>query len=251
LNDLFIMRAQLLLIFILATLLLQSCSSIYMPNVPATPMFKNAGEGYVSAHANLKGNVSATAGVAVSNHLAILANGSIIDNQRSNPRFKQKLGEAALGYYTTMGTEKRQVLEFYGGYGLGRTMQTDVRASISGYDEIESRDMSFDKIFVQINYSSTRRNKIKLFGSQRELNYGTAIRVSRLQMTDFSINGLSSPLEENLFVEPIFFTRMELSKGFQLQYTTGFNIGIIDNTYLEAGNSVFTLGLTYNFGRKK
>lgn len=41
-----------------------SCSSIYMPNVPATPMFKERGEVYVAAHSNIKGNISGNAGVA-------------------------------------------------------------------------------------------------------------------------------------------------------------------------------------------
>lgn len=245
------MRRLFIVFLISGSIIIQSCSSIYMPNVPATPMFRNKGEGYVAAHANIKGNVSATAGVAVTEHVAVLASGSIIDNQRSNPRFSQKLGEAALGYYTTMGKQKRQVLEFYAGYGLGKTIDADVRASTTGYDVVESRNLDFDKIFVQVNYSSTRKNKLNLFGGKKELNYGTAIRVSRVQMKDFTVNGLETQKEENLFIEPVFFTRLELNKGFQLQYTSGFNIGVADNAYLKAGNSVFTLGLTYNFGRKK
>lgn len=230
-----------------------SCSSLYMPNVPATPMFQNQGEIHVAAHANIKGNVSGNLGVAVGNHLAIIANGSYIDQSGNNNRnelFKQYLIEGGLGYFTKIGKEKRQVLEIYGGYGRGSSAEVHRRASTTGMQPVETQNIDFDKIFVQINYSSTRRKKLNLFGKPRTLNYGTAIRASRVDMTAFLINNLSSPEEEALFIEPLFYTRMELNNGFQVQYTNGFNFNVVDNTYLKAGNAVFTLGLTYNFGRK-
>lgn len=233
-------------------LLLVGCSSIYMPNVPATPMFRNQGEGYVAAHINTKANISGSAGVAVSNHIAVIANGSYVKHGvQSNEQLEQKLMEGALGYFTKMGKDKRQVLEFYAGYGQGSTVEMDKRASTTGFDAVETRDMTFDKIFAQVNYSSTRKRKLNVFGSKRELNYGTAIRLSRVGMTDFTIDGVQVQKEENFLIEPVFFTRMELAKGFQLQYTTGFNVGLVQNSYLKAGNSVFTLGVSYNFGKRK
>ncbi|MEI5985632.1 MULTISPECIES: hypothetical protein [Sphingobacterium] len=229
---------------------LSSCSSVYLPNVPATPMFNNKGEGYLAAHVNLKGNLSGNAGVAIIDNLAIIANGSYSDYKSSNHDFNQYLYEGGLGYYTLVGKSKRSVLEFYGGYGLGSTLDVDKRASTTGADPVESRDLDFNKIFVQANFSSTRKNKINLFGKKRSLNYGTAIRLSRIKMDSFKLNGVDHALEENVFVEPVFFTRMELSKGLQLQYTNGWNIGLMSNEFLKPGNAVFTLGLIYNFGRK-
>lgn len=230
---------------------LSSCSSIYMPNIPATPMFKNQGEGYLAAHINTKGNLTANAGVAITDHIAFIANGSTIDRGlKSNNHFKQWSTEGALGYYTKMGKRKLQVLEFYGGYGIGNINDIDQRATIIGYAPVESRVMDFNKIFVQVNYSSTKKQKINLFGEKRELNYGTAIRLSRVAMTNFTINAIDAEKEENLFIEPVFFTRLQLVKGLQLQYTTGYYIGLVKNEYLKSGNSAFTFGLTYNFGRK-
>lgn len=237
--------------FLIILFSLSSCSSIYMPNVPATPMFKNQGEGYVAAHVNIKGNLSGSLGLAITDHIAVLASGSTIKKgELSNDYFKQWIGEGALGYYTKMGKSKLQVLEIYGGYGIGNSQDIDQRASVVGFDPVESRLMDFNKIFIQVNYSSTRRKKINLFGEKRELNYGTAIRLSRVAMTNFMLNELKKEGEENLFIEPVFFTRMQLVKGLQLQYTTGFNVGVVSNEYLKAGNAVFTLGLTYNFGKK-
>lgn len=232
---------------------LGACSSIYMPNVPATPMFREQGEVYLAAHSNIKGNLSGNAGVAVGKHVAVIANGSYIDRGRenSNELFRQQLVEAGVGYFTKIGKEKRQVLEVYGGYGVGSSTEVDRRATTTGMQPVETRAMDFDKIFVQVNYSSTRKQKLNLFGKKRDLNYGTAIRASRVAMTDFTINDLASPKEEAFFIEPLFFTRMELNKGFQLQYTNGFNFNVLDNDYLKAGNAVFTLGVTYNFGGRK
>ena len=229
-------------------ILLNSCSSMYMPNVPATPMFKEKGEGYVAGHINLKGNISGTAGVAVSEHIAVLGNGSFVDHGKvSNEHFKQWLAEGAVGYFTKMGKEKRQILELYAGYGIGSSQEIDQRAGVNGYEIVEDRYMDFDKIFVQLNYSSTRKRKINLFGGKKELNYGTAIRLSRVGMKNFTIDDVPALNEENYLIEPLFYTRLQLSKGWQIQYTNGFNIGLINNNYLKAGNSVFTLGFVYNF----
>src|SRR5690606_2460737 len=228
--------------------LFSSCSSIYMPNVPATPMLKDIGDGYIAAHVNPKGNISGSIAVAATNHVAILGNGSYVDHgEKSNTHFNQWLLEGGLGYFTKIGKEKRQVLELYGGYGVGATSEADKRATVHGYEAVESREMDFNKIFVQINYSSTRKQKINIFGNKRELNYGTAIRLSRIAMDRFQRDEIDSPTEENFFVEPVFYTRMSLTKGLQLQYTNGFNIGLNNNEYLKAGNAVFTLGIVYNF----
>src|SRR5690606_22938900 len=230
-----------------------SCSSLYMPNVPATPMFRELGEAYVAAHVTAKGNLSGNAGEAMGRHVAVIANGSYLDGggESSNQLFKQHLIEGGLGYFTKIGKEKRQVLEVYAGYGVGSSAEIERRATTIGMEPVESRNMEFDKIFVQLNYSSTNRKKINLFGKRRNLNYGTAIRASRVAMKDFTIDGMASQPEEALFIEPLFFTRMELNRGFQLQYTNGFNFNVVDNTYLKAGNAVFTLGVTYNFTKSR
>ncbi|WP_270087540.1 hypothetical protein [Sphingobacterium sp. SYP-B4668] len=230
---------------------LESCSSMYMPNVPATPMFTKQGEGYLSGHINLKGNISGNAGVAITKHIGFIANGSYVNNKRQNEEFKQYLYEGGIGYFTPLGKSKRQVFEVYAGYGIGNTLETDLRSSTSGMIPVEVRDMDFEKMFVQVNYSSIKKDKINLFGARRELNYGTAIRLSRIAMKDFSIDNVAAPQEDNIFVEPVFFTRLALNKNWQLQYTTGFNIGVVSNEYLKAGNAVFTLGVSYNFGKNK
>ena len=240
--------------FIIGLLSLASCSSIYMPNVPATPMLRESGEVYVAAHSSLKGNLSANAAVAISPHIALMANGSYIEQAKESAKqelFNQQLVEGGIGYFTKMGKKKQQVLEFYAGYGLGKSSHDFRRAGLRGMESQELREMNFDKVFVQVNYSSTKVDRVQLFGKKRTISYGTALRFSRVAMTDFAINKIAQAKEEAYFVEPLFFTRLELSKGLQLQYTNGFNVNLFSNEYLKAGNAVFTLGVAYNFYRKK
>lgn len=244
------MSSKTFVLLLLVTVILSSCSSMYMPNVPATPMFKNAGEVYVGGHFNTKGNISANLGAALTDNIAVIANGSTVNTGASNnDYFRQWLMEGGIGYFTKVGKDDRQVLEMYAGYGVGNTKDFKQRASVYGYELVEAREMNFDKIFFQLNYSSTRKKKINIFGDKKELNYGTAIRLSRVSMKDFWLNEVASPKEENFFIEPLFYTRMQLVNGLQLQYTNGFNIRLNSNEYLKAGNSVFTLGLVYTFGK--
>ena len=253
-GDIYIMKFEILhkilFVFLIVTLF-ASCSSIYMPNVPATPMFRNKGEGHLAGHIGLKGNVSANAGIAISDKIAIVANGSSINRgANSNDKYSQWLGEGSVGYFTTLGKRKLQVFEAYIGYGVGSSEDIDQRASVIGFIPVDVRKINFNRIFAQVNYSSTKRDKINLFGEKRELNYGTAIRLSRVGTSKLVVNDVVLGNEYNLFIEPIFFTRLQLTKGLDIQYTTGFNVGFLKNEYLKSGNSVFTLGITYNFGKK-
>ena len=221
-----------------------------MPNVPATPMFSEAGEVYVAGHLNTKGNISGNVGLAVSDHLAVIGNASSVNTgSNNNDYFRQWLAEGGIGYFTKIGKDKRQILEVYAGYGVGNTKDYKQRASIYGYELTDAQEMNFDKVFIQLNYSSTRKKKINIFGDKKILNYGTAIRLSKVGMKDFWINQAVTQGEENYYIEPLFFTRMQLVNALQLQYTNGFNIGLKSNEYLKAGNSVFTLGLVYTFGK--
>lgn len=234
----------------LVLLLLSSCSSMYMPNVPAAPMFKDAGEVYVSGNVNLRGNVSASGGVAISDHIGVIANGSYVDRKDSPTDFAQKMGELGIGYFTTFGQRRNRILEVYAGYGMGVVNEVDTRTSTAGHAIVESRDMDFDKIFVQVNYSSTKREKIRLFGGDRALNYGTILRLSHVNMTDFKINQLDVHREQNVLIEPVFYTRMEIGRGWQIQYMTGMNFGLMNNEYLKAGHPISSLGILYKFGGK-
>lgn len=236
----------------IAVVALSSCSSIYIPSVPNTPMLTTQGEIAAGAHISLKGNVNFNSAFAVSNHFAVMANGAYMNNESTKKDIKHKVIEFGAGYFDTFGPDNNRILEVYAGMGSGKSNrlfrdfdQNKVLLSTDLYDS------KYDKKFIQVNYSSKKKDKLRLFGVNFALNYGTALRMSFIKTNDFFHNGIKQPNEDNIFLEPVFFTRMILSDEVQLQYTSGSNIGLKSRKFLNAGNSVFTVGAVVNLGRAK
>ena len=229
-------------------LLISGCSSVYMPNVPSTPMLSARGELHAAGHITLKGNVSVNSAYAASDHFAILLNGSVMNNNQTNKEFTHNLIETGAGYFTTFGTEKNRILELYAGLGKGSSERVYLDKAPGGLITEDRQEVNFGKTFFQINYSSKRKQDLKLFGARFPLNYGTALRISHIKMTEFMRNNIEQPKEDNIFLEPVFFTRMAISNGVQIQYTTGSNFGLKNRKFLTAGNSVFSIGLVIGVG---
>ncbi|WP_239494891.1 hypothetical protein [Pedobacter yulinensis] len=234
------------LVFVL--FVFSSCSSVYMPNVPNTPMLSSQGELSAGGHVSLKGNVSVNAAYAAGNHLGILLNGSIMNNRGSKREFNHNLIEAGAGYFTPFGEGDRQIFEVYAGFGRGSSLTTRKEATPTGVTVTEQQDVGFRKYFMQVNYSAKDKDGFQLFGKKIELNYGTALRLSYVDMNRFLLNNQAHAPEDNIFFEPVFFTRTALSKNVQLQYTGSTNLGLRNRKYLTAGNSIFTLGIVVNVG---
>ncbi|HMI02744.1 MAG TPA: hypothetical protein VK541_09700 [Pedobacter sp.] len=244
-----IINRPFLLIF--SAVLLSSCSSMYMPNVPNTPMLSQQGEFSGGAHISLRGNASLNGAYAVSNHFGVLFSGSMMNREWERKDYKNKLVEVGGGYFNTFGPDDNRILEVYVGYGGGSTDRTyrryDDNDVLTGTDLEEA---TFNKTFLQVNYSSKKSNNLKLFGKDFPISYGTALRISSVEMKTFMINGVGQMREGNVFLEPIFFTRMKLSDQFQLQYTTSGNFGLNSRKYMNAGSSIFTIGAVVNLGGK-
>jgi hypothetical protein len=226
------------------------CSSIYMPSVPNTPMLTTQGELAAGAHMSLKGNFNFNSAYAVSNHFAVLANGAYLKNDSRKKDVKHKMIEVGGGFFNTFGPDKNRIIEVYAGLGTGRNERLsktlDDNKNVIGTDFQEAK---YEKKFIQVNYSSKKKSNLKLFGANFGLNYGTALRVSFAKTNDFYRNGILQANEDNIFLEPIFFTRMILSDQVQLQYTSGSNFGLKSRKFLNAGNSVFSIGAVVNLGR--
>lgn len=229
-------------------IILSSCSSIYMPNVPNTPMLSSKGELSAAAHITLKGNTTFNAAYAASEHFGVLLNGSLMNSNREKKDFRHNLLETGAGYFTTFGADNNRILEIYGGLGLGNSDRSYKDRTSAGLITEDRQEASFNKTFLQINYSSKNKKSLNLFGAKFPLNYGTALRVSYIRMSEFLRNNVPQVKEDNIFLEPVFFTRMAISKAVQLQYTSGSNFGLKNRKFLTAGNSVFSVGLVINVG---
>ncbi|MBC7745305.1 MAG: hypothetical protein H7096_09405 [Flavobacterium sp.] len=229
-------------------ILLSSCSSLYIPNVPNTPMLSSQGELSASGHISLKGNASFNSAYAVSDHFGVLLNASAMSNNRQKKDFKQSLLETGAGYFTTFGPENNRILEIYAGLGRGSSDRSVKENTELGLITADRQEISFRKYFLQVNYSSKDQKNLTLFRKNFPLNYGTAIRISSVTMKEFIRNDILQPVEDNIFIEPVFFTRMALNKTVQLQYTSGSNFGLKNRKFLTAGSSVFTIGFVINVG---
>ena len=229
-------------------LLMSACSSLYMPNVPNTPMLSTQGELHASGHISLRGNASLNTAYAISNNFGVILNGAFINRDQRKKDYRQNMLEIGGGYFSTFGPEDNRILEIYAGFGKGKSERIYDEFISTGDITYDRQEMKFSKGFIQVNYSSKKQNDLRLFGKSFPLNYGTAIRGSYLNMKDFKLNNIDQPKEDNIFIEPIFFTRMHLSDAVQLQYTTGSNFGLKNRKFLTAGNSVFSVGLVVNVG---
>lgn len=211
-------------------------------------MLSSQGELSASGHLSLKGNASFNSAYAVSDHFGVLLNGAAMSSNRTKKDFKHSLLETGAGYFTTFGSTNDRILEIYA--GLGRGSSERVYKDRIDHELVTSdrQEVDFNKYFMQVNYSSKDKKNLKLFKRDFPLNYGTAVRLSYVNMSEFIRNDISQPTEDNVFIEPVFFTRMALSKSVQLQYTSGSNFGLKNRKFLTAGNSVFTVGLVINVG---
>lgn len=234
-----------------ALLVLSSCSSVYMPNVPNTPMLSTQGEFSGGAHISLKGNANFNAAYALSNHLGVIGGASYLNTERTRKDATHKQVEIGAGYFTAFGPDKNRILEIYAGVGSGRTDRSFRDYESDELVRSERQEVNFDKTFLQVNYSSKKNRNFHLFGNNYPINYGTALRISHVTMGNFFINGVVAPKEDNIYLEPIFFTRMRLSDIVQLQYTSSSNIGLKNRKYMTAGNSIFSVGAVINVGGLK
>jgi hypothetical protein len=224
------------------------CSSVYMPNVPNTPMLSTKGELSTGAHITLKGNASFNSAYAVGEHVGVMLNGSLMNSHRTKKDFRHNLLEAGGGYFTTFGPNGNRILEIYTGLGRGSSERTYKTKTSDGPITYDHQEVTFNKYFLQVNYSSKRKKTLRLVGHSFGLNYGTALRASYINMDEFFRNDIKQPTEDNIFLEPIFFTRMVLSPTVQLQYTSGSNFGLKNRKFLTAGNTVFSVGFVINVG---
>ena len=116
---------------------------------------------------------------AVTNNFAVMFNGGFMNNESRKKDTENNTIEAGAGYFTTFGPDKNRVIEVYGGVGSGKSVRLvrdfDANEVLTNTD---NQSANYDKKFIQVNYSSLKKDNINLFGVKFGLNYGTALRMS-------------------------------------------------------------------------
>ncbi|WP_299825294.1 hypothetical protein [uncultured Pontibacter sp.] len=231
-------------------LFMPGCVSTYMPNVPNVPMFTQKGELSAGGHITPKGNITFNTAYAVTDNFAVILNGSMLNSERKKRDFRHNLLEAGGGYFTTFGPDQNRILEIYAGYGGGSSDRTEKDKYEDGTMHYKRMEANFSKYFVQANFTSKKKKSLKLFSREYPLNYGTTLRASYVNMHDYLVNSEPAKEEDNIFLEPIFYTRLTLNPSVQLQYTSGTTFGLKNRDALTAAYSVFSLGFVINVGGK-
>ncbi|RYU81554.1 hypothetical protein [Hymenobacter persicinus] len=230
---------------------LAGCASLYFPPPPQAPLLTQKGEFSGGLHTNFSNNTALQGAYALGDHIGVLGSASFLHSNKKQSFFGSKanrefvdhdFGEVGMGYFTRL--RDQRVIEFYGGYGLGHTKRTESREGLT----TQTLEGSLDKYFFQVNYSKKEAKTLHLFGRDFPMSYGAAMRASYVQLNNFTIDGQKHEAEDNIFFEPITFTRIQAVGPIQLQLISGSNFGLRHRKFLKAANSVFQLGIVVNLG---
>ena len=233
---------RLALLLVLAGL--TGCASLYFPPPPHAPLLTHQGEFYGTISTNQHNNFALQSAYGLTNHLAVAGTFSSLHTKNAAATKNIDFAEASLGYFTRL--PDKRVLEVYVGGGGGATQRIERNDA-----QLTTRtlDGSLSKVFAQVNYARKKRETLHLFNHDFPLTYGAALRLSYMQLNNFTINGLPAPGENNVFFEPITFTRTQLAGPVQLQLISGQILGFRSNQYLRAANSVFQIGVVINLDK--
>ncbi len=223
--------------------LLGSCSSLYFPPPPQVPLLTQKGEWSGNIHTNFSQNTSIQGAYAATNHLGVMGSVSFLHSDKKKRAEDHDFGEVGIGYYTRI--RDTRVLELYGGYGFGNTRRIE-RTPSEGITRTLEGDLT--KYFVQANYTSKERKTYHVLGRDWPVSYGTALRMSYVQLDNFRLDNAAHAPEDNVFLEPITYTRVQLVGPVQFQVISGSNFGLRHRKYLKAANAVFQFGLIVNLG---
>lgn len=233
---------------------LASCSSLYFPPPPQVPLLTQKGEWSAGVHSNFSGNTALQGAYAVGEHIGVMGSASFLHSNKKEDFFGSKTKresidhdfvEGGVGYFTRLRKDRR-VLEVYGGLGVGNTKRT--RFNNETNITTETAEGKLNKYFVQVNYTSKDEKSFHALGRDWDFNYGTALRASYMQLNDLRVEGVAQAPEDNVFLEPITYTRIQVLGPIQLQLISGSNFGLRSRKFLKASNSVFQLGVIVNVG---
>lgn len=244
------------IIFILFTVLLASCSSMYISSVKTIPLFDHKHEGLVEAGMNSTG-IHSTAAYTITDKYALGLNGLLSmhnfvdDRSFDKPNmFINRYVEGSFGRYNLINISKWK-LEAFVGYGYGYSLNADA----TYYDNIKMPryETYYHLGFLQFNYG-WRWKFLEAGCSLRgaftnfDMNYDDPYKIESLHK-NFN----------NLHIEPTLFFRAgspHIKVTYKMGYNHAFTLTDISNINLPLGiqNGTwkytrlhFSVGLSYRF----
>ena len=227
--------------FFLIPLLLQSCSSMYIPAVRSIPLLEKKGEFQGEAGVSTN-SVYANGSYAFTNHIAASINGNLsyrnfsswydlfsdipslgIDpNWESGGKFAHRYGEVSLGKINMI-TSRAPKLEIFGGMGMGRATDTRSNYYYDYYKEGNYYECDYYSFFGQGNFGIKKR--IFEAGVSMRLAYSRFSYAATNSGEDFSFQNKFGAFH----LEPMGFIRVG-GKNLKFVYRIGTHLAFTNNT---------------------
>lgn len=247
--------------------ILSGCVTLYKPNVINSPMVKEKGEANASGSLGLSGNglYNLQGAYALKDHVGILANGMyhtrhLQSSDSTNTGSRQLsilFAEAGAGYFTSFGGQKQGLFQCYGGGGYGHT--TD-RIN-SGYEPNPQVNAKYFNVFIQPGIAHVSPNFEAAFDVRA--NYVGVFDINAYLFEQFDwwntdLHFVGDTAIDFINLEPV----ITLKAGGRLKGIVQFGMTfpvVHPDSYFATNSSAFMLvplvkfsmGISYNFGRKK
>jgi hypothetical protein len=201
-------------------LFFKGCSPVYIPNLRNATLFENKGE--IKATAYAWRSVNAQVAYALTNHVAVTANGAM---SLASDIPRHQYGELGAGYFTKL---THFNLEFFGGYGFGTT---------SSY---------FNQLLVGDYYKIYTTQAIGQRDGKIEWSF-----INRLSLVDFVTYPTDPKRRATFYLEPAGYMGYSLINE-RLFVAAQFGICYPLRSASEFDYEPFSMaiGLTYRFGRR-
>lgn len=265
-------------LFLIISIVLSSCSSMYIQSTTNIPLLEKKGEKQVELTASTN-SLHLTGNYAFSDNYSVMINGGVsyknfstyydiftdsepyegstggvmsMDLTFDDGEFAHKYGEIGIGRYNIL--HKKLKLEAFGGIGYGIATDQDVGAS--GVNEL-NYEADYYLGFLQMNIGS----------SIKKLEFGGAVRLATT-FFDYTYQdyytGLAQNVGFNMFhIEPMVFLRIggehlkfvyrwAFSYSEPYKSLNGLNVekGIYNGNVLTSG-MLISVGINYTFGIKE
>lgn len=220
-----------LLIIAIFSFGLTSCATVYVPNVVNDPSLEKASNVQIGGYFG-RGGFDLQGAIALTDNIAIMANGSYIDEPADSMDFmKRKFGEIAIGYYSN--TSETSGFNIFAGYGIGKTSTKDTHEFFSvSTDYVEG---NYSRIFIQ----PSLKREIGI------VDLSAALRICYVRVSTFEGEGVYVNYnKESMFYEPALTFRIG-TPTVKLSLQGGFSF-CPQKAFVDDSSFLFNAGVVVN-----
>ena len=222
-----------------------ACAPVYVANNVNTPQFSEGGEIIVGGNYGTNGAEIQLA-AAVTDHIALMGNGSFASRSEDDEIHKHNFLEAGLGWFTSFRESGR--FDLFAGYGGGNAEYKGNGAHIFSSGNLVKISGDYDRIFFQTSIGAVYKGKRE---RKPDITFGLAIRYTIVRFENFFNSEDIHLTAENTFIEPVFFASIG-KKMLHLKTQIGFvrPLKYVENRPFDYDRMWTSVGLYLRFGGK-